>query len=397
MPRATRLIMTDKIASIPSLAPLQRVMLEDSLFAPGAGHHVEQLEIGLFRDLTSERVLAAWTDTVARTEALRIAFLTINGRALGWERVTPRNLLDLVQPKPLSWESWLAADRCLPLLVPHKVPWRAAYWHGARRFIWTFHHALLDGRSIARIVRGFRERLIGGKAEDLALSGWRDPSPKQIGRAEIMFREIMVNSESAEFDFPPENDGRAVRCLGRAIAMSLDSLAAALAVTPGTVLTWAWGQALAQTTGTGAVLLEQLRAGAPQPGTAGFTMNTLPVSVRLAAASETAASLQDLQARLLARREIEAVSPADFPPGVHPNMDGPGSSTIMIERATLQHLAGGQGIESLVLHEAKGESLMATGYLLPDLRLEVEGPGRHCLLEAWIAVLERLGRDVYPA
>jgi hypothetical protein len=47
-------------------------------------------------------------------------------------------------------------------------------------------------------------------------------------------------------------------------------------------------------------------------------------------------------------------------------------------------------VESIQLHENRGESLMATAHILPDLRLEVEGPGRHGLLGAWIRVLEGL-------
>ena len=47
-----------------------------------------------------------------------------------------------------------------------------------------------------------------------------------------------------------------------------------------------------------------------------------------------------------------------------------------------------QGKSTLVLHEAKGTTLMATAYLLPDLRLEVEGPRRHQLLESWLVILD---------
>ena len=36
--------MTRADKRIPSLSPLQRVMLQDSWSAPGAGHHVEQVE-----------------------------------------------------------------------------------------------------------------------------------------------------------------------------------------------------------------------------------------------------------------------------------------------------------------------------------------------------------------
>ncbi len=376
---------------LPGLGPLQRVMLWDSLAAGGPGQHVEQVEIVLSPGLAGERVVAAWEETVARTDALRTAFLTANGMPVGLEQVTPRKSLSLEEPVPPSWKSWLAADRLRPLLMPHAVPWRAVYWHEARHLIWTFHHALLDGRSIARILRGFLGRLNGGGADDLALSRWREPSPEMVALADRMFREMAVVPEPAGMAFPPEPDGQAVRCLGNAFALRLESLAAVMEVTAATALTWAWGQALAAASGADAVRVEQLRAGTPQHGTAGFIMHTLPVVIHRAATGEVAASLRELRARLLALREIEGVSPDDFPSGVHPNMDGPDSSVIMIEHGTLQHTAGATHlVESLVLHECKGETLMATAYLLPDLRLEVEGPGRHYLLAAWIGVLVRL-------
>lgn len=362
-------------------------MLWDSLAASGAGHHVEQVEIVLAAGLTGERVVAAWEETVTRTAALRTAFLTTNGMPAGLESVEPGNLLDQSQPVPPSWESWLESDRLRPLLAPHQVPWRAVYWHEARRFIWTFHHALLDGRSIARILHGFLQRVNGEDADDLARSEWREPSPQTIARAQRMFLEMAAVPESAEFEL---SVGPAVRCMGIDFAARLGSLATTMKVTAASLLTWAWGQALAEATGTDAVLVEQLRAGAPQPGTAGFIMNTLPLVIHRAAAGEVEQSLRELRARLLALREIEVVSPDDFPPGVFPNMDVPGSSVIMIEHGTLLHTVGASDlVESLVLHEGKGETLMATACLLPDLRLEVEGPGRHVLLDAWIEVLER--------
>jgi len=380
--------MTAEPDPLPGLAPLQRVMLWDSLSDRSAGYHVEQVEIVLTSGLARARVLAAWEETVARTEVLRTAFLTPANLPVGLVAAEPRIILDQAQSVPPSWKSWLETDRLRSLLAPDEVPWRAVYWHEERRFIWTFHHALLDGRSIVRILRAFLERMHGGKANDLTLSQWREPSPGMVVLADRMFREMAVVPEPAAAKSPPGPGTQAVRCLGNALVIRLHSLAAALEITAATALTWAWGQALAEITGTGAVLVEQVRAGAPQLGTAGFLMNTLPIIIHRAADGEMEQSLRDLRAQLLALREIETVSRDDFPPGVFPDTDGPGSSVIMIERGMLQHRVGTTDlVESLVLHESKGESLIATAYLWPDLRLEVEGPGRHTLLEAWIGKL----------
>jgi hypothetical protein len=371
----------------PFLAPLQRVMLRDSLADEGAGHHVEQVEILFKRGPVRGRVAAAWKKTVAGTEALRVAFVTANGTAVGRESAAPLNFLNQQEPLPTSWENWRQADRHRPLLAPHEAPWRAVYWPEEGRFIWTFHHALLDGRSITRVLRDFLERLAGGNPEPLAVAEWRAPTAESLALAERIFREEAVSP--IEMRFPDDAAGPALRCLGNDFARRLESLEAAMEVTAATLLIWAWGQALVEISGAGAVVVEQLRAGAPQPGTAGFTMNTLPVPIRRAG-DNVARSLREFRARLLALRAIESVSPEDFAPGVFPDMDGRSISMIMVERGTLRHMAGGELVESLVLHEAKGKALMATAHVLPDLRLEVEGPGRHDLLRGWVRVLERL-------
>lgn len=370
----------------PLLAPLQRVMLRDSLAEPDAGHHVEQVEILFALGPVRGRVAAAWEETVTRTAALRVAFVMANGHAAGLESVTPQSFLHEQEPLPISWERWREADRRRPLLAPREVPWRAVYWPEEGRFVWTFHHALLDGRSLARVLRDFLERLACGNPEPLAVAEWRAPTAESLALAERIFRAAAV--DSIEMDFPADAAGEAVRFLGNDFARRLESLAAAMEVTAPTLLTWAWGQALMEISGAGAVIVEQLRAGAPQPGTAGFTMNTLPVRIHRASA-DVARSLREFRARLLALRAIESVSPEDFAPGVFPDTHGSSSSMIMVERGTLRHVAGREFVDSLVLHEAKGKALAATAHVLPDLRLEVEGPGRHDLLRGWVRVLER--------
>lgn len=375
------------------LAPLQRVMLGDSLADPGAGHHVEQVDMVFSAGAWRERVPAAWKETVARTEVLRTAFLIHEGIASGVDAVEPRMILNHGQSPPPSWEEWLAADRCQPLLAPHEVPWRATYWPHTGRFIWTFHHALLDGRSIAAVLRGLFARVGGRSAVNLALSQWNAPSPASITRAGDIFQENFQRPQMATRRQELENaeSGQALKFLGADFRLRLESLAERISITAATALTWSWGQAVAEIFALDVVVVEQVRCGAPQPGTAGFTMHTLPVTIHRAVSGGEEESLREFRSRLLDLRVIECVSPEDFPPGVFPNLDQAGSSVIMVEHGTLRELAdAGEMLESLDLHESKGETLMATAHILPDLRLQVEGPGRHDFLDAWIAMLERL-------
>ncbi|RYD26962.1 MAG: hypothetical protein EOP87_21925, partial [Verrucomicrobiaceae bacterium] len=142
-------------ASSTVLAPLQRLMLQDSLERPVGDSHVEQVEIRFSPGVDPRHVISAWQESVRLTMALRISFLMEDGVPCGWEEVPAPSLSIADDPLPGAGECWLEADRHRPLLLPHQVPWRAVFWPAQGRFVWTFHHALLDGRSFTRILGAF--------------------------------------------------------------------------------------------------------------------------------------------------------------------------------------------------------------------------------------------------
>jgi hypothetical protein len=367
-------------------------MLRDSLAEEAAGHHVEQLEIHFAAGEWRDRVVGSWAETVARTEILRLSFSIINQEPCGMESALPLPLLELRETSPADWCAWLTCDRRLPLLAPRLAPWRAVYWPHDGRFLWTFHHALLDGRSITRVLRSFLAGVSGGVPENLALARWHPPSSRSLALAERIFRE----------DFPPlppedslpgaVDHGPTSQILGSVFREQLERRALKLDSTAATLVIWAWGQALAKESRSNAVVVEQVRSGAPQIGTAGFTMLTLPVCIPRVAHGSVETALRGFREHLLDLRAIEGVSLADFPAGVYPDVDRPGSSVIMVEHAAPHELLGADFVQSVVLHEAEGETLTATAHLFPDLRLKVEGPGRSVLLDGWVRVLELLVR-----
>jgi hypothetical protein len=373
------------------LAPLQRVMLLDSLAAQTAGHHVEQVEIIFAPGDWRARVPAAWEETVARTEVLQTAFLIESGGLGGVEWIRPIETLIQSDQVPESWDSWLFEDRHRPIIIPHQVPWRAIYWPRDGRWVWTFHHALLDGRSITAVLQSFIARLAGGKSIELKRSKWHPPTREAIDLAKRIFLEDFPPTPQFLYLTEDSRDDPAVRCLGREFRQEVGQLAARLEITTATILIWAWGQTLAKSSGRNSAIVEQVRSGPPQAARAGFVMHTLPVLIPRGSRNEMERCLKEFRIRLLALRNIEGVSPDDFSSGVFPAVNHAESSVVMIEHGTLQHLLDcGLMVESLRLHESKGESLMATAHILPDLRLEVEGQGRHGLLDAWIGELHEL-------
>jgi hypothetical protein len=112
-------------------------------------------------------------------------------------------------------------------------------------------------------------------------------------------------------------------------------------------------------------------------------MNVLPLMIPRSPVT----ALPALRSELLSMRRFESVSPEDFPPGIYPDTEA--APVIMVERSTLRHALGHpELIESVTLHEHPASIPSATAFLLPDLRLEVEGPHRHALLDRWSTVLK---------
>jgi hypothetical protein len=374
------------------LAPLQIIMLRDSLAAEGEGLHVEQVEIIFTRAAEREKIAVAWAEVVARTEVLQMAFVLREGEPHSWRKTSNRAACAWNVPICESFEKWLAADRGSPLLRPDAVPWRIAYWPRDRRFVWTFHHALLDGRSISRILRAFFRLLSDGTPpEPAAVTCWTSLTDDTIVLADEILRKDFEGFEPPDAAFLSSAPSKAVRCLGEAAAVRLGVFAAGIGVSSAAVLTWTWGQAVIRESNAAAAVVEQVRCGAPQNGRVGFSMNTLPLVIRTADSSPLDGQLQAFRNRLLAMRKIESIAPFDLPREVIEITHSAWSSVMMVEHGTLAHLAEPLGLaESITLHECPCESLTAAAFVLPDLRLEVEGPRNSALLDVWAGIVAAL-------
>jgi amino acid adenylation domain-containing protein len=349
---------------------------------PGA--EVEQL-VAVFREeIEPDRVARAWADTVAATTVLR--------RGLDDRGLVPRDAATRLriaeETVPADFDGWLRADRLHDFPREDGLPWRAVYWPGARRWVWTFHHALLDGRSVARIFTGFLRRLRGLAADPLELAEWRPAGEATREAAARYFGELFQGVEPARPDFGGSGRARAVRCLGAATAEALERAAEQAGVSAATIVTWAWGQAQTRASGAATIALGQVRAGPPEPGTAGFSMNTLPLLLRRADRGRAADEWRALRRQMLALREFEALAAEELPAGAA------WSGVLMVERGTLLAMLGEEaaGLESLELHEQPSGELNAAAYLRPELRLEVEtelgSAAADALLAHWAAVLE---------
>ncbi len=385
----------------PQISPLQAAMLRDTL-AYG-GRNIEQVEI-VFSPTALERVLPAWLETVRETAALRTMFLFQDGEPLAMRETSAVPQIRMLDVFPSSFDEWLAKDREEALDLEGGLPWRVTFWPSERRFVWTFHHALLDGRSITKILRAFLTRLTGNDdPESLELAVSKTPNAAEIEAALVFHRSEFARIESAVPEFYQDQNGKPVRlqhALGAENVSRLEQAALEMKVTAASLLTWAWGQAVACAAGVDAVLVGQVRSGPPMTASAGFSMNTMPLVIDRAAEAKPA--LQDLRRKLLEMRAIECVSPQDLPPELFHETGGPWpGGVVMVERGCLQHQLGGTDlIESIHLHEFSGAPLLASAWIQPELRLEVEASGTpfgagaaQALLDHWASIVLAITDD----
>jgi len=162
------------------LSSMQQGMLLQSLHEAGA--YIQQLVCDLHEDLQDARFLRAWQEVVRRHDILRTAFR--------WEGI-PEPLQEVCEEIELPWrnedwshlapeqqqqdfENFLLSDRKSSFAVtkPPLMRW-ACFKLGDRqhRLVWTFHHALLDGRShftVLQEVFSLYDAALGGDTPKLA-------------------------------------------------------------------------------------------------------------------------------------------------------------------------------------------------------------------------------------
>ena len=380
-------------------------MLRSSLDG-SVGFNVEQAELGFPDGVSMTEVENAWIETVMRTDVLRSGFLLHDGEPRGIVALETSDPLRVESGTPSSWEKWFSDDRSAPFPLGGGQPWRAVMWPEARKLVWTFHHALLDGRSIATILRAFQARLTG--LEDpgnLELAVFPIPNSAEIEMALEFHRAAFAEVEPCEPEFPFDSGGppACVQCtLGAETAARLESVAERMEVTAPTLLTWSWGQVVAAAAGVEAVAIGQVRSGPPTPNRAGFSMNTVPLVIERYSKGPLKTVLQEFRQLLLSLRDVENVSPQDLTSGIFNEVGGPWpGGGLMIQRGDLAHQMGlTDAITSIRLHEKSGENLLASAWVHPDMLMEVEVDGSQfgkeaaqTMLDHWASIVRNLAND----
>ena len=348
---------TPQVEDIYPLSPVQQGMFFYCLSAP-PGAYVEQINCGLEGYLDAAALERSWRSVVARHTILRTSFhlseldepLQVVHHASSLElKLAEHDLTRLTTEEQRDWVAeYLDADRQRGLRLDRAPLLRVALLRlGAQsyRFVWTFHHLLLDGWSVARI---FKEVLTAYEQERGAvnISATQAPEParpfrdyiawlrrQDIGAAESFWRESLkgfrvptpLGGDRAASAAPGYEDRQ--RTLSADATRRLQAFARGRQLTLNTLTQGAWALALGRLSRERDVLFGVTVSGRPPELSgaetmAGMFINTLPVRVRIGEGQTLAGWLKELQAGQVEMRQYEYTplglvqSWSDMTPGV---------------------------------------------------------------------------------
>ena len=391
-----------------TLSSMQKGMLFHSLYAPQSGVYVQQLICALHEDLDVFCFQRAWQRVVERHSVLRTSFQwkDVNDAvqqvhrhvSVPWDLQDWRGLSAEEQESRL--QVYLKADLTHGFNLSNAPLMRLALFRVGEahyRFIWTSHHALLDGRSRLLVLKEiFALYEAFSRGHELELP---QPRPHQdfidwvtrqaFDRAEDFWRKALagvIAPTPLPGDSFPENDRddafgvRFIR-LSEGLTSDLQLFAERHHLTPNTLLQGAWALLLSRYSGEEDVVFGATRAGRHisiegAESIVGLLINTIPVRVRVSAESLLLPWLQELRTQWVAMRDFEHTPLvkiqgwSDVSPG-KPLFE----SILAFENYQLNSALREQGEKwerrEFHLIGATNYPLTVTGYLEPELLLEI--------------------------
>ncbi|MEA5569306.1 amino acid adenylation domain-containing protein [Anabaena sp. UHCC 0399] len=317
------------------LSSIQQGMLFNSLVAQNSGVDIEQLICLVHERIDVVAFQQAWQRVVERHAVLRTSFDWENGReplqcvhqdvTIPLEQHDWSGLSDTEQSTNL--QVYLQSDRRLGFELNVAPLMRLALFRikeSVYQFIWTFHHALLDGRSLSVIIKEvftFYDAFCEGK--DLQLP---QPRPYQDhiawlqqqdwSKSESFWRDLLKGFTAPTpllVDSTPRNQSgfgeQAIRLSEKTTAM-LQSLAEQHQLTLNTLVQGAWALLLSRYSGESDVVFGATRACrhssvAGAESMVGLLINTLPVRVKVSGEKPLLTWLKELRSQWVALRDYE--------------------------------------------------------------------------------------------
>ena len=297
------------------LSPTQEGMLFHALLGEATGVDLEQIVCSIRGDFAEKAFVAAFHHVASRHAILRTRF-SCDGAGRPAQEVLESveirvGRLDLrsVEPSDRSrhFDQALRLDRARGVDLRYAPAMRllVVNWSSdEHRVVWTFHHALLDGRSFPLVLRevlAFYDAAAEGRTLDLPL-----PRPYReyieflrgldLGAAEAYWRRclkgftaptpLVIDRDSADEGGATAIQGVSERRLSRETTTALRTFAESRGVTLNTLLQTAWAILLHRYSRETDVVFGATRACrrsafADADEMVGLFINTLPLRVRL--------------------------------------------------------------------------------------------------------------------
>ncbi|MFL6213181.1 MAG: amino acid adenylation domain-containing protein [Blastocatellia bacterium] len=332
-------VVADVVEEVYSLSPLQQGMLFHHLYDKASGIDTEQMVYAINDGLDVALFKRAWERVIDRHAILRTGFR--------WEGLdAPEQCV--YRAANLEWEEedWLALSeaerharldeylkrdrqRGFELTEPTLNRMRLFRESDSRyQFVWTFHHAIIDGRTFAIILkevfayydafsegrdfdlplpRPFRDHVEWLNRLDLSraeafwrerLSGFTTPTP-------LVMRRAVADRNATDLKYTEQE----VR-LSRSASDALRDYAMASGLTLNTLLQGAWALLLSRYSRTDDIVFGATRAcrKTSVPGAedmVGLLINTLPMRVRVDGGANLTDWLRQIRRQHLALRDYE--------------------------------------------------------------------------------------------
>jgi amino acid adenylation domain-containing protein len=323
------------------LSPMQQGMLFHSLYARNSGVNIEQVVFTLHESLNVLAFMLAWQRVVDRHAIMRSSFQwegldeplqAVHSHAtLEWQREDWRSFAGSEQGERL--ETYLRNDRAREFDLNERTLNRMALFRieeARYKFVWTFHHAIIDGRSLVIILKeafAYYAALEKGRTLDLPRPRpYRDYidwlADQDLSGAESFWREALrgfASPTSLAIEREPDDagsDGAAAQhkeqeiTLSASVTSRLRSVAEEFGITLNTLVQGAWALMLSRYSGEEEVVFGATRRcrrssfdGADS--IVGLFINTLPMRVSVSGARRLPGWLKEVRAHHVALRQYE--------------------------------------------------------------------------------------------
>jgi natural product biosynthesis luciferase-like monooxygenase protein len=403
---------TEDVEDAFPLSPMQQGMLYHVLSDPEAGMDVEQMVWTLDEPINSAAFRASWAATIRQHPILRTRFRwsgvsdpvqeVLRSADMSFIQMNLRDAAPAEQEALV--ESYLEEDRRRGIPMDEAPMMRLTLFDLAEdrsRMVWTFSHAILDGRSFTRIIQEVFDRYDaireGRSIEVDAAPPFRDYitwlETQDWSPSESYWRSYLdgvtsgttldIVDPAAELpEATPVRSRRRVVC-SQEETTAVREAASAAEVTMNTMVSTAWGVLLRRYTGRTDIVFGATRAG--RKGTVdaaddmvGVFINTVPVRMSI----EEQMPVRDLLAQVrhdwIAHRPYEHAALSDIQRWSGISTDQAlFDSLVVFEKYELgewlQHEGGDAwSARNVRLLQHTGYPITLYGYDGPCLRLEIE-------------------------